>query len=759
MEEVKGYIDHIVYRKDETGYTVISMISEGKEVICVGKLPALNQGENIKVWGEVEENPSYGPQIRIARFELLPPEDSLGVERYLGSGAIKGIGPALAKKIVDRFGEDSFRIIEEEPERLTEIKGISERIARDICGQMEEKKELRQAMLFLQQYGISNTVAVKIYDRYGTTMYPILRENPYRLAEDISGIGFKMADEIAAKMGVKTDSDYRVKSGILYTLLLAGGEGHVYLPEDILLRNAVSLLQVSLEQVELQLKNLSMEKKVVLKEEQDTTLVYSAKMYWAQLQCARLLLDRFSTMEENQFDSEKDKFHYEAQMNRIQKKIEQLARINKMELDEYQTKAVKMAVTNSILLLTGGPGTGKTTTINTMIQYFEQEGLDLVLAAPTGRAAKRMTEATGFEASTIHRLLELNGKVEEESGGGARFERNEENPLEVDVVIIDEMSMVDMFLFQALLKAISPGTRLILVGDVNQLPSVGPGRVLQDVMESGVFPVVELHTIHRQSEGSDIVVNAHKIQQGMDISLENKSKDFFFLERGNPQVIYKHILELILEKLPPYLKVDPMEIQVLTPMKKGPLGVASLNPILQQYCNPQSPEKPQIERGEVIFRQGDKVMQTRNNYQMEWEIVSSYGIPVDKGVGVFNGDIGVIKEIQPANHLLIVEFDDARLVQYPFALLEELELAYALTIHKSQGSEYPAVILPLLGGPKQLFNRNLFYTGVTRAKQCVTILGSSQTVKEMIANVEENKRYSGLSRTIREMRGEVKGAI
>ncbi|MBQ9991279.1 MAG: ATP-dependent RecD-like DNA helicase [Lachnospiraceae bacterium] len=747
--EIKGYVDHVIYRKPENGYTVFVLSTKEEDITCVGYLQQIDQGENLQIQGEVVEHPLYGSQIKISTYQVVLPDDLQSMERYLGSGAIKGVGPALAKRIIKQFGEDSFRIIEEEPERLTEVKGISERIAREISAQMEEKKDMRQAMLFLQQYGISHALAVKIYETYGAKTFETIRENPYRLAEDIYGVGFKMADEIAAKMGIRTDSDFRIRSGILYTLLLATYEGHVYLPRDILLRNTGIMLQLPSEVVEIQLSNLAMEKKVVIKTDGENIYIYASVYYYAELSCARMLSDIDSAL--TVFTHEEERELEEEFDRSLLKKVGGLEKKLDIHLDQLQKKAVLEAARHGVFILTGGPGTGKTTTINMLIAYFESEGMDIFLAAPTGRAAKRMTEATGFEARTIHRLLELNGALED--GKKAGFSRKEDNPLEADVVIIDEMSMVDIHLFQALLKAVAPGTRLILVGDVNQLPSVGPGQVLQDLIASRIYSVIRLEKIFRQAQDSDIVVNAHKIHQGQELKLDNKSRDFFFLERKDVNVIYKHMIQLIREKLPGYCKVDPLEIQVLTPMRKGNLGVESLNRILQQYLNPEGDGKEEYLYGDTVFRTGDKVMQIKNNYQLEWEIVSKYNIPIDKGVGVFNGDTGIIREISQHSQTLVVEFDDFRRVTYPFSGLEELELAYAITIHKAQGSEYPAVIMPLLKGPRQLLNRNLLYTGVTRAKSCLTILGSRETMEEMVANSNENKRYTGLALRIREVEG------
>ena len=746
MEQIKGYVAHIIFRNAANGYTVFELQGEKEEEItCVGTLQALDEGELLELTGEYIQHAVYGSQFQVSSFRIVSPEDAAGMERYLASGAVKGIGASLAARIVKRFGKDTFRIIEEEPERLAEIKGISERKAMDIAAQVEEKRGLREAMIYLQKYGISNALAVRIYETYGGRLYSVLEENPYRLADDIDGIGFKKADELAARIGIHTDSDYRIRSGILYVLLQASGEGHVYLPKELLVSRAAALLELPASAVQDQIPNLAMDKKLVVKTQEGQTLCYAGSFYYMELACARMLQELNGKIEEPSLGPEGDE--------RVRSRIEKLQAAEGMELDELQKRAVLESIRSSILILTGGPGTGKTTTINMMIRYFEGEGLDLFLAAPTGRAAKRMTEATGYEARTIHRMLELSGAVPEE-GRRASFERNEENPLEADVIIVDEMSMVDISLFCSLLKAISPGTRLILVGDVNQLPSVGPGQVLQDLIASQAVPVVRLQKIFRQAGESDIVVNAHRINRGEEIRLDNKSRDFFFLERNSIPVIYKHMVQLISEKLPPYVKASPFDIQVLTPMRKGNLGVETLNRILQGQLNPPGESKREVQLGDTLYREGDKVMQTKNDYQLEWEVVSRYGIPIDRGVGVFNGDMGMIREIDESARSVVVEYDEHRRVTFSFQQMEEVELAYAITIHKSQGSEYPAVILPLMGGPRMLFNRNLLYTGVTRARDCVTILGNRQVVREMIANESEAKRYTSLDKRIRELKGE-----
>lgn len=732
MEKLAGYVEHIIYRNAENGYTVLNLVSGEEEVTCVGIFSAIAEGENIEAAGEYTEHPTYGKQFKVTSFEEKAPEDKEAIERYLGSGAIKGIGLALAARIVRRFKEDTFRIIEEEPERLAEIKGISERKAMEIAHQVNEKRELRQAMIFLQQYGITMNLAVKIYNIYGQEIYSVIKENPYRLADDVEGVGFRTADEIASRVGIRTDSDFRIKSGILYALLQASGEGHTYLPQEELTKKASTLLEIEPEFIEKHYMDLAIERKIMMKQQEEQTQIYSAPFYYMEANVATMLKQL--------------NVHYDVSDAEIKQRLAAIQKQTGMELDEHQETAVKEAIRNGLLIITGGPGTGKTTTINTIIRYFELEGMDIFLAAPTGRAAKRMSETTGFEARTIHRMLELNGGME----GNAGFERNETNPLETDVIIIDEMSMVDISLMNSLLKAIVAGTRLILVGDVNQLPSVGPGSVLKDIIDSHACNVVKLTKIFRQASTSDIIVNAHKINRGEEVTLDNKSMDFFFLKRYEADVIINVVLQLIKQKLPKFVDATEYDIQVLTPMRKGLLGVERLNGILQQYLNPPAQSKREKEHGDTLFREGDKVMQTKNNYQLEWEIRSKYGLSIDKGTGVFNGDMGIIKEINDFAETLTVEFEEGRMVEYSFKLLDELELAYAITIHKSQGSEYPAVVIPLLNGPAMLMNRNLLYTAVTRARKCVTLVGNDTTFGEMIQNTSQQKRYSGLKNRLQE---------
>ncbi len=746
MERFKGYVNKIVYRNEDNGYTVFELnIDSDDDLTCVGSVPYITEGEFVEVTGSYSEHAVYGQQLKLDTCEDIPPEDEQSVERYLASGAIKGIGAALASRIVRRFKADTLRIIEEEPERLAEIKGISQRMAMEISDSVTAKRDMRNAMMFLQDYGISMALAVKIYNQYGASVYTILRENPYRLADDIMGVGFKIADEIARKAGISADSDFRIRSGIMYTLVQAAGNGHIYLPYEELVSQLEVLLDTHVDDIDRQLVDLSIDKKIVVKELSDDNtediakdmsrrIIYGASYYYMEMAVAYALkaLDVSVNIDEK---SVLDRIH------RIEKNED-------IELDDMQRNAVLQAVSSGLLVVTGGPGTGKTTTINTIIRYFEGEGMEIRLGAPTGRAAKRMTEATGCEAQTIHRMLELSGAPED--GKTASFMRNEDNPIDADVIIIDEMSMVDIFLMNSLLKAITAGTRLILVGDVNQLPSVGPGNVLRDIIDSERFTVVKLTKIFRQAKESDIIVNAHKINDGEKFLIGPTSKDFIFIKREEANNVLGAMITLISQKLPKYVDAQPFDIQVLTPTRKGLLGVERLNTVLQEYLNPKDAGKQEKEGSSTLFREGDKVMQIKNNYQLEWETRGKNGIAVDRGMGVFNGDMGVIDNINFYTEKVTVRFDDDRYVEYPFKQLEELELAYAVTVHKSQGSEYPAVVIPLLSGPRMLMNRNILYTAVTRAKKCVCIVGTEEVFYGMVDNTNEQKRYSTLAQRIRE---------
>ena len=754
MATITGFIEKIKFRNEENGYTVLSVTDkhDGDEVVMVGNFAYVGEGDMIEATGRLTEHPIYGEQLQVESYEIKTPEDTLSMERYLGSGAIKGIGAALAARIVRHFKADTFRVMEEEPERLSEVKGISEKMAMAIAEQVEEKKDMRQAMMFLQNYGISLNLAVKIYQEYGPKLYSIIKENPYRLADDIPGVGFKMADEIAEKVGIFTDSDYRVKAGMLYTLLQAVGNGHTYLPLPELIQNASELLKVPPTAMDKHLMDMQMEKRLVVKNTPDGQIVYASQYYYLELNTARMLHDL--------------NIRGDIPEAEIKSRLLKVEKQESIQLDELQEQAVMEAVNSGLLIVTGGPGTGKTTTINTIIRYFEMEGMEILLAAPTGRAAKRMTEATGCEARTIHRMLELvptvaatgrdipgapGTKAAQSAMAGMHFERNEENPLDADVIIIDEMSMVDIHLMHALLRAVNVGTRLILVGDVDQLPSVGPGNVLRDMIDSQCFNVVKLTRIFRQAAQSDIIVNAHRINEGQPVDLAKRSNDFLFIRRENQDAIISAKITLIQKKLPGYVHAQPNEIQVMTPMRKGALGVERLNQILQSFLNPPGKAKAEKEVGGTVYRVGDKVMQVKNNYQMEWEILNRYGIPVETGSGVFNGDMGIVREINEYAELLTVEFDEGKRVEYSFKQLEELELAYAITIHKSQGSEYPAVIIPMYSGPRMLMTRNLIYTAVTRARTCVCLVGVPEVFASMAANCTEQKRYTGLKSRIGEL--------
>ncbi len=703
-------------------------------------------GERIQAEGEFFNHSSYGRQFRMNSYQISEPDSKDSILKYLSSGVIKGIRAGLAERIVKKFGEDTFRIMGEEPERLQEVKGISLKKAGEIGEEFAAKAGMRRAILFLQKYGIGNVLGVRIYKCYGERLYTVISENPYRMTEEVRGVGFRTADEIAQKAGIERHSDYRIRSGILYCLSLSLNDGNVYLPEEEFLGKAAALLTVEEADVKSQLDNLCMERRVIRKQKGEEIRIYPANFYRMESQCARMLRDL--DLEENVSEEE------------ALSDIRQIELSSDLSLDEAQREAVVGAIRHGIFLMTGGPGTGKTTTIRVLLQYFLSKGMDVMLSAPTGRAAKRMSESAGMEARTIHRMLEVSGEAiddensaESDSGGSMAFGRNSENPLETDVVIVDEMSMVDIRLFYSLLSAIQAGTKLVMVGDSHQLPSVGPGSVLKDLIQSACFHMVSLKKIFRQAEESDIVMNAHAVLQGTGLRLDNKSRDFFFLNRANAEEIIEGIIYLVSKKLPPYVKATPYEIQVLTPMRKGTLGVDSLNEKLQAALNPSSKGKREISFKKGILREGDKIMQIRNNYRQEWEQT----VPGDplrvSGTGVFNGDLGVVVSINPEGASVRVQFDDGRESIYGTGELSDLDLAYAITIHKSQGSEYPAVVMPLLTGPELLMNRNLLYTGITRAKKCVTIIGSRNTVYQMVGNTTEQKRYTGLSDKLKELCG------
>ena len=744
MKSLSGYVESITFRNEENGYTVLTLSYGKKEIKCTGNFGYISEGEYLEIEGEEVFHDIYGEQIKVTSYKVIPATDELSLKKYLGSGAIKGLGAVLANRIVDKFGEDTLRIVEEEPERLAEIRGITIRKAMDICEQVEEKKDMRDVMIFLQGYGISPTLSNKIYTMYGQKVYDIIKTNPYKLADDLSGIGFKTADEIARRAGVEVNASIRIKSGMCYALSDASLSGHTYLPKEKLVEKTINLLGLrdqylnadgtyNMDLLDNCFTELVLEKKLILKNIEEKDAVFLSTYYYTELNIARMLLElNISTPEDDYI---------------MGVKLDTIEKLSGVELDDLQRKAVIETQNNGITIITGGPGTGKTTTINAIIQMFEADGLEVSLAAPTGRAAKRMNEATGHEAKTIHRLLKISGGASEETGRDeidAKFGRNEQNPLETDVIIVDEMSMVDTFLVHALLKAVTIGTRVVFVGDINQLASVGPGNVLRDIIESEQFSVVRLTKVFRQAGESGIVTNAHKINKGEQVALDNSMGDFLYIERENAQMALNATIGLMMSKLPQYVEAKPMDIQVLTPMRGGILGVNSLNEQLQKYINPQDENKREREIAGVIFREGDKVMQIKNNYQLEWEQRSEGGRIYDSGTGIFNGDMGIITTINNTTNTMEVVFDDDRYVIYDSKQAEELELAYAITIHKSQGSEYPAVIMPLVSGVSMLMTRNLLYTGVTRAKKCVCIVGRKETFSAMIANEDQHRRYSGL---------------
>ncbi|MBR5422149.1 MAG: ATP-dependent RecD-like DNA helicase [Lachnospiraceae bacterium] len=732
METLKGYIDHISYQNEENGYTVMTIVTTAGTETCVGMAKGFGAGETVELDGEYVEHNVYGKQLKFSAIRSVPPSDRISMIRYLGSGAIKGLGETLATRIVERFGDDTFRVMEEEPERLAEVKGISMRMAQEITDQLVARRDQRGALLFLQQFGITQALAEKIFKIYGQEIYTLIKNNPYRLAEDVPAVGFKRADAIAVKAGIPKDSEYRIRCALLYELGVLAQEGHCYFPSEALCGRVAEMLALDEELVREQLPAMAIDHRLTLKRGADGERVYMNRYYKAEQYCAGKLLELRDAYEGGGVAGEE----------RIGRLEEELG----IELDELQREALRLSLSSAVLVISGGPGTGKTTIINGILRLLEEEGSSFALAAPTGRAAKRMQETCGYEAKTLHRLLELG--VDSGEGEGFHYGRDEDEPLEADCIIVDEMSMVDIHLLRALLAAVPRGCRLILVGDVDQLPSVGPGQVLKDIMESGAFPVVRLKKIFRQAGESHIVEYAHRINEGKELDLSVKYEDFFLLEKDSSELICHYIVQLISDVLPRKLGLHGEDIQVLTPMRKGALGVESLNPVLQERLNPPSPEKAEYRFGEVVFREGDKVMQIKNDYQMEWEIRGKSGIVVENGEGIFNGDVGVVHEINSYLKLMEVEFDEGRFVYYPFQALDELELAYAVTIHKSQGSEYPLVILPLLSGPRMLMSRNLLYTAVTRARQCVILLGSGRTVQQMIGNSHVQQRYTSLRERI-----------
>lgn len=741
--KIEGIINNIIFHNEDNGYSVFSVVDEQAEnsddegCICVGYVPNINSGESISILGKTTFHPSYGEQILIDSYEKNIPTTVRGIEKYLASGAIKGIGVKLARKIVEKFGQNTLAVIEKEPEKLTKIRGISSQKAMDVCSIFHEQVELREAMIALQGYGISSNYALKIYKRYKSETLKIVTTNPYSLAEDIIGIGFKIADDIAKKVGISNEAPFRIKAGIKYALTQAASSGHVFLPLESLIFETSRLINVNSEVIENGVAKLQVERQIfVEKHEEFGNIVFLSSYYYSESYVAKKLLDLSLAAVE--------KFNY------IDDKINEFETEYKITFDNTQKLAIKEALTNGVMVITGGPGTGKTTIINAIISILVSKNKVVELAAPTGRAAKRMSESTGFEAKTIHRLLEIS--FMSENSHRQTFEKNEENPIEADVVIIDESSMVDILLMSNLLKAIPLGTRLILIGDADQLPSVGPGKVLKNIINSECIKVIRLTEIFRQAAKSAIIVNAHKINKGEYPVVNGDNSDFFFIKKFNIDEVVDTIVELSTKRLPKFLGCENLkDIQVLTPMRKSPLGVQNLNNILQKSLNPPAKHKLEKEFRNVIFRVGDKVMQIKNNYNMQWKVFKNNTLS-EEGVGVFNGDEGLITEINDSSEVIEVTFDDNKVVKYDYAQLDELELSYAITIHKSQGSEYNAIIVPVHSGPELLLSRNLLYTAITRAKSLAVLVGVPHTMERMIDNNKEIDRYTTLDKRLKHMR-------
>lgn len=741
MAEVRltGEVEDVIFQNKDNGYTVFSLATEEEEITCVGVLPQIHSGEALEIHGEWKTHPVYGKQVQVQYYEKSMPTTQAGMERYLASGLIKGIGAKTAKRIVEKFGETAFYVIEEKPDLLTEIKGITYEKAQRISEIFREQHELRRAMMFLQGFDISPAYAMKIYKKYKNRTFDIVKNNPYRLADDVMGIGFKMADKMAANVGIAADDPNRVKAAVKYVLNNAAANGDCFLPKGKLTEQAVELLGLHPLAVENAIRELQVDSQIWQERlgETNEECVYLNYYFYAEMAVAKHLLELSTEYEPADADT-------------IARAIARVEKETGVTLAEEQRLAVLEAMSCGVLVITGGPGTGKTTTINTILRILQEEELDIVLAAPTGRAAKRMTEATGMEAQTIHRLLGISF-VNEDSRRQS-FERDEDNPIEADVIIIDETSMVDIGLMQALLRAVERGSRIIFVGDADQLPSVGAGNVLKDMIHSERLKVVRLRHVFRQAQESAIIMNAHRINEGQEPALNEAGTDFFFMRRAYAEEVVGTIQELVKTRLPKFTGCDGLqEMQVLTPMRKGILGVQNLNQVLQRTLNPPEKGKREFTFRQVTFREGDKVMQVKNNYNMVWRCMDKWGKRTDEGTGVFNGDSGTVLSIDTEGETLRVLFDDGKVVDYDFGQMEELELAYAITIHKSQGSEYPVVILPVYSGPPMLMTRNLLYTAITRARTLVVLVGLREMVSGMIANNREVSRYTGLAQRIRNL--------
>lgn len=735
MVEITGIIDNVVFRNESNGFTVLDIHEEesGDLITAVGVLPFANEGERVRIGGEWTVHPDYGEQLKIERFNTETPSTEDAIEKYLASGLIKGIGPSTAKKLVKKFGIDTLDIIQYNPDRLTEVPGIGSKKAQTIATSFMEQMEIKEVMIYLQTYGISTTFSVKIYKKYGNETISLIEENPYRLASEVEGIGFKTADRIAQTMGISFDSPYRIAAGIQYVLSQAANNGHTYLPREELIDEASNTLAVAPELVEQAIVNMAVEQAIFIEKIDDVEAVYLAPFYNAEIGVCRRLI-KLATVD------------LSSDIDNIDNELKAFQREEGIIFAGKQREAIIESLSNGALVITGGPGTGKTTTINCIIELFEKRGLKVSLAAPTGRAAKRMTETTGREAKTIHRLLEYGG-----TEGQGFFQKNEDDPLDFDVVIIDEMSMVDILLMNNLLKAIVPGTRLIMVGDSDQLPSVGPGNVLRDIINSGIVKVVKLDEIFRQAGESMIVLNAHRINRGEYPHLNVREQDFFFDRRESVDDILATIVDLTVNRLPGFVSLDPTkDIQILTPMRKGKVGVNNLNNTLQEVLNPPSHDKVERKFRDILFREGDKVMQIRNNYNMEWTVRIGDNV-IEEGEGIFNGDVGFINSIDLEDNKVTVIFDENKEVEYEFSQLDELELAYAVSIHKSQGSEFPVVLIPIAWGPPMLMTRNLLYTAITRARELVVLVGREQVLYKMVDNNYIAKRYSGLDHHFRKI--------
>ena len=735
MEVLNGIVESIVFKSSDTGYTVIKFRENNIIHTAVGVLPHVKEGQNLKITGSWVNHSQFGKQFKVEECEEILPTSKDGIEKYLSSGIIQGIGPVTAKKIVNKFGEDTLNILDNNIERLKEIEGIGKKKLETIIESYREQRELKNITIFLQTHGLSVNQCLKIYKKYGASSVDTVKNNPYILCDEISGIGFKTSDKIARSLGIEIDSPFRIQSGIRYVINEFCTNGHTFMPKDELIKEASNVLTVSEDIIEENIKNAALDRKIKLEKVNDKEGVFTIPNYYCELGITnRILTLAISNFQDISVD--------------VDHLILQFEKKNNITFAESQKDAIISAFQNGIEIITGGPGTGKTTIIKCIIEIFETCGLKVLLGAPTGRAAKRMSESTGKEATTIHRMLDMGVFEKEESV----FVTNaEEHSLEADVVIIDEASMIDITLMNALLKSIKVGTRLIIVGDVDQLPSVGAGNVLNDFIESGFTKVVRLKEIFRQGKESMIVVNAHKINKGEMPKLNEKGTDFFFIRNDIQEGILNTIIDLINTRLPRFnSNWDKLKsIQVLVPMKKGVLGVTNLNERIQNVLNPKAPYKKEKEFRSMVFREGDKVMQIKNNYSLKWTRIAGKGD--HEGLGVFNGDMGFIESIDLEGKKLSIIFDDERRVIYDFMYLDELDLAYAITIHKSQGSEFPVVIIPAYMGAPLLMNRNLLYTGITRAKEMVVVVGIPKALKYMVDNTRSMERYSSLNWRIKEV--------